>query len=59
MKCLTCGFELIRNKKMKIGNPTYVCIKCNRYYYLGDPNSKFIIKNGIKFYNLNGGKHDI
>lgn len=56
MECLACGHKLIRSKNMKIGNPVYICIKCDKYYYNGDQSSKFIIKNGITFYNLNTKK---
>ena len=53
MKCPQCGNELIISRKWRINKKTYVCDKCDKYWFNEDSNRKIIIKNGMKFYNIN------
>jgi len=54
MKCPICGESInkIKCRKYKLGYPVFMCIKCNKMFYEGDPSSKIIIKDGIKYYNI-------
>ncbi len=51
--CILCNNELLSDKGRGIKYKTLKCNKCGQIFYLGDSKSKIIIKNGIKYYNLN------
>ena len=55
MKCIDCGgiLKRIKYKKTYIEYPSYICVDCGKHYYDGKAGSKLIIKNGVKFYNIN------
>ena len=55
MECINCGDNLKRTKYKKgyIGYPSYICVNCKKRYYSGDTKSKLIIRDGVKFYNIN------
>jgi len=52
-KCRLCNSMLKITVRHGIGYETYKCEKCGTLYYLGDIKSKMIIKDGIKYINLN------
>ena len=51
--CKACGNRLKITTKHKINYHTYKCEKCGIYYFRGEKDKRLIIKDGIKYYNLN------
>lgn len=51
--CKVCGNRLKVSGKHGIKYHVYKCEKCGMYYFDGEKIKHIIIKDGIKYYNLN------